>query len=339
MRAMVLEAPGGGLVERDLPDPEPAAGEIVIDVEACGVCRTDLHILDGDLPDAAAPLVLGHQAVGRVSAVGDGAALSGGQRVGIPWLAWSCGVCDRCREGRENLCPKAKFHGYTRNGGFAERMAVDARYALPLDSDADPTELAPLLCAGLIGFRALRMCFDAESIGLFGFGSSAHLICQLLAKQGRDAFAFTRDGDEEGQQFALELGAVWAGGSSDTPARELDAAIIFAPVGALVPTALRLVRPGGTVICAGIHMSDIPSFPYELLWGERSLRSVANLTRRDGLDFLPMAVRRGLRPKLTTYELGEAALALEDLREGRLEGSAVLSCLADTSPNVREGVA
>lgn len=324
MRAMVLEAPGAGLAEREIADPEPADGDVVIDIEACGVCRTDLHVLDGELPEATLPLVLGHQAVGRVSAVGRGASLEPGQRVGVPWLAWSCGVCDRCREGRENLCPNARFHGYTRDGGFAERMAVDSRYALPLDSSAPAVELAPLLCAGLIGYRALQMCADADRVGLLGFGSSAHLICQLLSMQGREAFAFTRDGDIDGQHFARTLGAVWSGGSSDRPPGELDAAIVFAPVGELVPVALRLIRPGGSVICAGIHMSDIPSFPYELLWGERSLRSVANLTRRDGLEFLPLAVRRELTPKVSKYTLSEAALALEDVREGRVEGSAVL---------------
>jgi len=321
---MVLEAPGGELGERELPDPVPEGGDVLVEVEACGVCRTDLHVLDGDLPDPATPLVLGHQAVGRVAATGGDASLETGQRVGVPWLAWTCGVCDRCREGRENLCPRARFHGYTRDGGYAERMLVDSRYALPLDDDAPAAELAPLLCAGLIGYRALRMCADAERIGLFGFGSSAHLICGLLEMQGREAYAFTRDGDEEGQRFARSVGAVWAGGTSERPSEELDAAILFAPAGEHVPLALGLVRPGGIVVCAGIHMSDIPSFPYELLWHERSVRSVANLTRRDGLEFLPMAARLGLEPTVTTYPLSEAPRALEDLRAGRVEGSAVL---------------
>ena len=325
MRAMVLEAPGAGLSEREIPEPEPGVGEVLVDVEACGVCRTDLHVLDGELPNPALPLVLGHQAVGTVSFAAEGSSLLPGQRVGVPWLAWTCGICDRCREGRENLCPEARFHGYTRDGGFAERMAVDSRYALPVDPDAEAIELAPLLCAGLIGFRALRMCAEADRIGLFGFGSSAHLICQLLAMQGREPYAFTRDGDEESMRFARSLGAVWAGGSSEWPPEELDAAIIFAPAGELVPAALARVRPGGTVVCAGIHMSEIPAFSYDLLWEERSIRSVANLTRRDGLEFLPVAVRLGLTPTVTTYPLGDAPRALEDLREGRVEGSAVLT--------------
>ena len=325
MRAMVLEAPGTQLRERELPDPEPGPGEVVVDVEACGVCRTDLHVRDGELPDPLVPLILGHQAVGRVGAVGAGASLEPGQRVGVPWLAWTCGVCDRCREGRENLCPRALFHGYTRDGGYAERMVVDSRYAMPLADGPEASELAPLLCAGLIGYRALRMCADAERIGLFGFGSSAHLICKLLAMQGREAYAFTRDGDLDAQRFARELGAVWAGGASEKPPAELDAAILFAPAGEHLPAALALIRPGGGVVCAGIHMSDIPSFPYELLWHERSVRSIANLTRRDGLEFLPMAIRRGLRPTVTTYPLADAERALEDLRGGRIDGSAVLT--------------
>ncbi|MCB0864627.1 MAG: zinc-dependent alcohol dehydrogenase family protein [Solirubrobacterales bacterium] len=324
MRAMVLDQPGDQLREAEVADPRPDAGEVVIEVEACGVCRTDLHVLDGELPDPVLPLILGHQAVGRVRAVGEGASLEVGQRVGAPWLAWTCGECERCREGRENLCARALFHGYTRDGGYAELMAVDSRFALPLDPDPPAAELAPLLCAGLIGYRALRMCADAERIGLFGFGSSAHLICRLLVMQGREAYAFTRDGDDETAAFARSLGAVWAGGSSERPPEELDAAIIFAPAGELVPAALRLIRPGGTLVCAGIHMSDIPSFPYDILWEERSIRSVANLTRRDGLEFLPMATRRGLTPTVTTYPLTDAQRALEDLRTGRVEGSAVL---------------
>ncbi len=324
MRAIVLDAPGEPLRERELSDPEPGPGEVVVAVEACGVCRTDLHVVDGELADPALPLILGHQAVGEVVAAGAGASLEPGQRVGVPWLAWTCGECDRCREGRENLCPRARFHGYTRDGGYAERIAVDSRYALPLASDAAASALAPLLCAGLIGYRALRMCADAERVGLFGFGSSAHLICGLLVMQGREPFAFTRDGDGETQRFARSLGAVWAGGSSEQPPAELDAAIIFAPAGELVPAALARIRPGGVVVCAGIHMSDLPSFPYELLWHERAIRSVANLTRRDGLEFLPLAIERGLAPTVTTYPLGEASRALDELRAGRVEGSAVL---------------
>ena len=328
MRAIVCEAPGEEskeLHEREVPDPEPDAGEVIVDVEACGVCRTDLHVLDGDLPDPKSPVILGHQAVGMVSAADPASSLEVGQRVGVPWLAWTCGVCDRCREGRENLCPRALFHGYTRDGGYAERMAVDSRYALPLEGDADPVATAPLLCAGLIGYRALRMCADAERIGLFGFGSSAHLICRLLVMQGREAYAFTRDGDAEGQDFARSVGAAWAGGASERPPEELDAAILFAPAGEHVPMALERIRPGGVVVCAGIHMSDIPAFPYELLWHERSIRSVANLTRRDGLEFLPMAARRGLTPTVSTYPLADAARALDDLRAGTVEGSAVLT--------------
>ena len=329
MRAIVLDAPGAELHERELSDPEPGPGEVVVAVEACGVCRTDLHVIDGELADPALPLILGHQAVGRVAEVGEGASLEVGQRVGVPWLASTCGECDRCREGRENLCPRARFHGYTRDGGYAERIAVDSRFALPLESDAAASALAPLLCAGLIGYRALRMCADAERVGLFGFGSSAHLICGLLAMQGREPYAFTRDGDADGQRFARSLGAVWAGGSSESPPVELDAAIIFAPAGELVPAALARIRPGGVVVCAGIHMSDVPSFPYELLWHERSIRSVANLTRRDGLEFLPLAIERGLTPVVTTYPLSEASRALDDLRAGRVEGSAVLELGSD----------
>lgn len=325
MRAMVLDRPGTPLAEREMPDPVAGAGEVKMAVEACGVCRTDLHVVDGELPDPKLPLILGHQAVGRVTAVGEGVeSLGVGDRVGAPWLAWTDGTCHRCREGRENLCPNALFHGYTRDGGYAEAMRVDARFAFPLDPAAAATELAPLLCAGLIGYRALRMCGDAERVGLYGFGSSAHLICQLLASQGRRPYAFTRDGDSAGQDFARSVGAVWAGDSSAHPPEELDAAIVFAPAGELVPAALRVLRPAGVVVCAGIHMSDIPSFPYELLWHERQVRSVANLTRRDGIEFLPLAAEAGVRAEVTTYPLADANRALDDLRAGRVEGSAVL---------------
>jgi propanol-preferring alcohol dehydrogenase len=322
---MVLSEPGTPLEERELPDPVAGDGEVTIAIEACGVCRTDLHVVDGELPHPRLPLVLGHQVVGHVSGVGPGVeGLAEGERVGVPWLAWTCGVCDRCLEGRENLCPRALFHGYTRDGGYAEAMRADARYALPLAADAPAASLAPLLCAGLIGYRALRMCGDAARIGLYGFGSSAHLICQLLAFQGREPYAFTRDGDRDGQSFARSVGAVWAGDSTEHPPEELDAAIIFAPAGPLVPAALRAVRTGGVVVCAGIHMSDIPSFPYDLLWGERSIRSVANLTRRDGIEFLPVAAESGISAAVTTYPLAEANRALDELRAGELEGSAVL---------------
>jgi propanol-preferring alcohol dehydrogenase len=325
MRAMVLDRPGQPLAEREVAEPVAGEGEVVIAVEACGVCRTDLHVRDGELPDPALPLILGHQAVGRITSVGDGVEeLSAGDRVGAPWLAWTDGTCERCREGRENLCPNALFHGYTRDGGYAEAMRVDARYAFPLDPDAEAAALAPLLCAGLIGYRALRMCGDAERVGLYGFGSSAHLICRLLVAQGRRPYAFTREGDRAGQEFARSVGAVWAGDSSARPPEELDAAIVFAPVGDLVPAALRVLRPAGVVVCAGIHMSDIPSFPYDLLWHERQVRSVANLTRQDGIEFLPLASEAGVRPEVTTYPLAAAERALDDLRSGRVEGSAVL---------------
>ncbi len=325
MRAMVLDRPGTPLAEREVPDPVAGEGEVVMSVDACGVCRTDLHVVDGELPDPKLPLILGHQAVGRVTAVGEGVEELGvGDRVGAPWLAWTDGTCDRCREGRENLCPNALFHGYTRDGGYAEAMRVDARYAFPLDPEVEAKELAPLLCAGLIGYRALRMCGEAERVGLYGFGSSAHLICQLLASQGRRAYAFTRDGDAAGQEFARSVGAVWAGDSSIRPPEELDAAIVFAPAGELVPAALAVLRPAGVVVCAGIHMSDIPSFPYDLLWHERQVRSVANLTRQDGIEFLPLAAEAGVRAQVTTYPLTDADRALDDLRAGRVEGSAVL---------------
>ena len=326
MRAMVLRRPGEPLAESEPADPEPAEGELIVAVEACGVCRTDLHVVDGELTEPKLPLVPGHQVVGRVVEAGPGATgPDEGARVGVPWLAWACGVCPRCLEGRENLCPRAIFTGYTTDGGYAERLAVDARFALPLDDRADAVAAAPLLCAGLIGFRALRMCGDAARVGLYGFGSSAHLICQLLVHEGREAVAFTRDGDEGGQGFARSLGAVWAGGSGEPPPEPLDAAIVFAPIGELVPAALRAVRPGGVVVCAGIHMSDIPSFPYELLWEERELRSVANLTRRDGLEFMPRAAEAGIAAETTSYPLEAANAALGDLRAGRVRGSAVLT--------------
>jgi alcohol dehydrogenase, propanol-preferring len=325
MRAMVLERLGEELVARDLPDPVPGEGEALVEVEACGVCRTDLHVCDGELPDPSLPLVPGHQAVGTVVATGAGAepGVKVGDRVGVPWLGWTCGACEQCLAGRENLCARARFTGYSHDGGFAERLVADSRYCFPLPA-GDPLAAAPLLCAGLIGYRALRMCGGAERVGLYGFGSSAHIICQLLAAQGREAYAFTRPGDETTGRFARSLGAVWAGGSGDPPPQPLGAAIVFAPVGALVPLALRAVAPGGTVVCAGIHMSDIPSFPYEDLWMERSIRTVANLTRRDGEELLPLAAELGIRPRVVPFPLERANEALADLREGRLEGSAVL---------------
>jgi propanol-preferring alcohol dehydrogenase len=313
---MVLEAPGEPLVERELADPQPGAGEVLVRVEVCGVCRTDLHVVDGELPDPKLPLVPGHQVVGTDVATGE--------RVGIPWLGWTCGECRYCRSGRENLCERALFNGYTRDGGYAELTTVDSRFAFPL-GPGEAEHLAPLLCAGLIGYRALRFCGDAERLGLYGFGSSAHIVCQVARHQGRRVFALTSPGDEETQRFARELGAEWAGGSDERPPEDLDAAIVFAPVGSLVPAALRATAPGGVVVCAGIHMSDIPSFPYEILWGERTVRSVANLTRGDGEELLPLAAEVPVRTNVTPYPLARANEALADLRGGALEGAAVLT--------------
>jgi propanol-preferring alcohol dehydrogenase len=323
MRAMVLEAPGKPLVAADLSEPEPASGEVAVRVLACGVCRTDLHIYDGELPDPKLPLVLGHQVVGEIVEAGDGAErFAPGDRVGIPWLAWACGECRYCRSGRENLCERAVFTGYTRDGGYAERCVADERFCMALAPDAGP-DAAPLLCAGMIGYRALRMCGDAERLGLYGFGASAHLVCQVAAHQGRRVFAITRAVEAEKRDFALRLGAEWVGTADDVP-EPLDAAIIFAPAGELVTTALRALAPGGAVVCAGIHMSDIPSFPYADLWGERQIRSVANLTRRDGVEFLAEAADAGVEAEITLYELGEADHALDELRGGRVRGAAVL---------------
>jgi propanol-preferring alcohol dehydrogenase len=325
MRAMVLERQGEPLVETELAGPEPGAGEILVRVEACGVCRTDLHVVDGDLREPKLPLVPGHQIVGRVVGRGGEGRFAEGDRVGVPWLGWACGECRYCSSGRENLCERAVFTGYTREGGYAELATADERFCFPLPDEPGAVELAPLLCAGLIGYRALRMCGDAERVGLYGFGSSAHIVCQVAAHQGRRVFALTRPGDDEGQAFARELGAEWAGDSEAGPPEQLDAAIVFAPVGALVPAALRAVAPGGTVVCAGIHMSDIPSFPYELLWGERSVRSVANLTRRDGEELLALAPEVPVHVATTPFELGEANEALADLRAGSLRAAAVLT--------------
>jgi propanol-preferring alcohol dehydrogenase len=316
MRAMVLDAPHERLRPVELPEPAPAAGQVLVRVLACGVCRTDLHIVDGELPSPKLPLVLGHQIVGEV--VGEG------RRLGIPWLGWTDGDCRYCRSGLENLCDRIEFTGYDRDGGYAEYAVADERYCLPLPDELDALEGAPLLCAGLIGYRALRFAGDAEAIGMYGFGSSASIIAQVARHQGRRVLAFTRDGDEEGQRSALELGAVWAGGSSEQPPEELDAAIVFAPVGSLVPAALRAVRKGGAVVCAGIHMSDIPAFPYELLWGERSMRSVANLTRADGREFLELVARVPIRTDVEAFDLEDANEALDRLRAGRIRHSAVL---------------
>jgi propanol-preferring alcohol dehydrogenase len=316
VRAVVLSAAGRALEERELPVPEPAAGEVLVRVAACGVCRTDLHIVDGELTDPKLPLVLGHQIVGRIEGTGE--------RIGIPWLGWTDGNCRFCLSGRENLCDSARFTGYHRDGGFAEYAVADRRFCLELPESYGDLEAAPLLCAGLIGFRALRLAGDAERLGLYGFGSSAHIVAQVARHQGRRVFAFTRPGDLVGQERARSLEAEWAGGSDASAPEELDAAIIFAPVGALVPVALRAVSKGGTVVCAGIHMSDIPSFPYELLWGERSIRSVANLTRQDGEEFLDLAPRVPVRTDVDAFPLDGANDALERLRSGRLRGAAVL---------------
>src|SRR3954463_1407341 len=316
MRAVVFD--GSSLALTELPDPEPGPGEILIEVAACGVCRTDLHIVDGELTEPKLPLVLGHQIVGRVA--GDG------RRVGVPWLGWTCGVCRYCRSGRENLCDRAQFTGYDRDGGFAELAVADERFCFPLpDEQAFPDlAAAPLLCAGLIGFRTLRLAGDAERLGIYGFGAAAHIVAQVALHEGRRLFAFVRAGDERAAAFARELGAEWVGASEETPPEELDAALIFAPAGELVPAALRATAKGGTVVCGGIHMSDIPSFPYELLWGERVVRSVANLTRRDGEEFLDLASRIPIRTGVTTYALEETAQALTDLRQGAFSGSAVV---------------
>jgi propanol-preferring alcohol dehydrogenase len=313
---MVLDQPRRPLRLADVPDPEPEQGELLIEVSVCGVCRTDLHIVDGELTRPKLPLVLGHQIVGRV--VGDG------RRVGIPWLGWTDGECRHCRSGRENLCDRARFTGYDLDGGYGELAVVDERFCFELPEDYPDRQAAPLLCAGLIGYRALRLAGDPEQLGLYGFGAAAHIIAQVARYEGRRVFAFTRPGDDEGQRFARQLGAVWAGGSDEPPPEELDAAVVFAPVGGLVPLALRAVAKGGRVVCAGIHMTDIPPLPYELLWGERVLRSVANLTRRDGEEFLALAPQVPVRTKVTAFPLEQANQALEHLRGGELHGAAVV---------------
>jgi alcohol dehydrogenase, propanol-preferring len=317
-RALLLDRPGEPLRPAKLPTRPLGPHEVRLRVAACGVCRTDVHVRDGELPEPKLPLVPGHQIVGRV-VEGDG--FAAGARVGVPWLGWTCGECRYCLSGRENLCDRARFTGYTVDGGYAEEAVADARYCFALPDGPSDVELAPLLCAGLIGYRALRFAGDADRIGLYGFGASAHLVAQLA--EGR-VFAFTRPGDADAQSLALELGCVWAGGSDELPPDELDAAIVFAPVGALVPFALRAVGKGGTVVCAGIHMSDIPSFPYELLWGERSVRSVANLTRDDGRDLFAAIERRPVRTVVQTYALDDAEAALDAIRGGTLRGAAVL---------------
>src|SRR5436853_6168243 len=316
MRAMLLDAPGKPLRAAEIAEPEPGPGELLLRVNACAVCRTDLHIVDGELTRPKLPLVLGHMIAAEV--VGDG------RRVGVPWLGWTDGDCGYCRAGLENLCEHAQFTGYDRDGGFAEYAAADERFCFALPDGYTDLDVAPLLGAGLIGYRALRFTGDAERLGLYGFGASAHIIVQVALHQGRRVFAFTRPGDAAGQAFARELGTQWAGGSDEAPPEELDAAIIFAPVGALVPAALRAARKAGVVVCAGIHMSDIPQFPYELLWGERIVRSVANLSRRDGEEFLSLAPQVPVRAEVETFSLEEANEALERLRRGQIRGSAVL---------------
>jgi propanol-preferring alcohol dehydrogenase len=322
---MVLESPGQPLHLRELPIPQPGPGEVQLRVHACGVCRTDLHIVDGELPHPALPLIPGHQIVGTITALGPGVTrFRVGDRVGVPWLGRTCGTCRYCQRGQENLCDAAQFTGYTLPGGYAEYTVADARYCFPLPAGYPDLQAAPLLCAGLIGYRALRFAGDAERVGFYGFGASAHILTQLAAWQGRQVYAFTRPGDTAGQHFARQLGAVWAGGSDELPPVPLDAALIFAPVGALVPQALRAVAKGGIVVCAGIHMSDIPGFPYALLWEERVVRSVANLTRQDGEEFLSLAPRVPIQTVVQPYPLEAANEALADLRAGHVHGAAVL---------------
>lgn len=326
MRAMLLRAARTALVPADVPDPVPGQGEVLLDVRACGVCRTDLHLLDGELPDPELPLILGHEIVGVVVAAGPGASrFRPGDRVGVPWLGWTCGNCDDCHAGRENLCARARFTGYQRQGGYAERAVADERFCFAIPERYGDAEAAPLLCAGLIGHRALRAAGDGKRLGLYGFGAAAHIVAQVAAWEGRRVFAFTRPGDRDAADFARGVGAVWAGPSDGPGPEPLDAAVIFAPVGELVPRALRAVRPGGTVVCAGIHMSDIPVMPYALLWGERSVRSVANLTRADGEEFMALAPRAGVTTTVESLPLAQANTALERLRRGAVRGALVLS--------------
>ena len=321
MRAMVLDTPGTPLRAAELPDPEPEDGQVLLRVRACGVCRTDLHVVDGELPRPKLPLVVGHQIVGEV--LRDGDVLDAGERIGVPWLGWTCGACRFCKSERENLCDTALFTGYALDGGYAELCVADERFCFPIPPGYPNLQAAPLLCAGLIGYRAYRMAGDAETLGFYGFGSAAHILCQLAVWEGRRVFALTRPGDDAAQSLARELGATWAGAVDDVP-EQLDGAIVFAPAGELVPAALRAVRKGGEIVCAGIHMSDIPSFPYELLWGERVLRSVANLTRRDGEEFLALAPRVPIRTEVEEFPLGQANEALDRLRRGDVRGAAVL---------------
>lgn len=324
MRAMVLQSVGQDLVEEDRPVPKPGAGQVLLRVQACAVCRTDLHLVDGELPDVRVPVIPGHEIVGELVECGPGVDLEPGARFGVPWLGWTCGECAFCRSGQENLCDRARFTGYDLDGGYAEYTLADHRFCFPLDPGPDPAEMAPLLCAGLIGHRSLAMTGDARRLGLYGFGAAAHIVTQVACWEGREVHAFTRPGGTKGQAFALEMGAAWAGDSDEKPPELLDAAIIFAPVGELVPTALKAVRKGGRVVLGGIHMSDIPSFPYHILWGERQLRSVANLTRKDGEAFFALAAKVPVRTRIQRFSLSEANTALDRLRRGELEGAAVL---------------
>ena len=326
MRAMVLEKQGEPLQLREKSDPVPGPGEVLVKVSACGVCRTDLHVVDGDLAEPKLPIIPGHEIIGTVSGLGDGVDhFKLGQRIGIPWLGHTCGCCSYCQSGAENLCDKPGFTGYQIDGGYADVTVADARYCFPVDGEYSDAELAPLLCAGLIGYRSLSMAGENSSrIGIYGFGAAAHIVAQVARHQNREVYAFTRPGDRAAQEFALEMGAVWAGDSDHAPPHELDAAIIFAPIGSLIPAALRAVRKAGIVVCGGIHMSDIPAFPYEILWGERILRSVANLTRQDAVDFLQLASRVPIQTRVEEFPLDQANEALEALRTGRLTGAAVL---------------
>jgi len=322
---MLLEQIGQPLQLRELPVPQPGPGEVRVRVLACGVCRTDLHVVDGELPEAPLPIIPGHEIVGRVDALGEGVTgFELGQRVGIPWLGHTCGTCSYCQHAEENLCDAPQFTGYTRPGGYAEYVVADARFAFALGEEGDPVALAPLLCAGLIGWRSLVKAGDGKRLGLYGFGAAAHIVMQVARWQGRDVYAFSRPGDVAAQDFARSLGAVWAGDSGELPPAPLDAAIIYAPAGELVPAALRALRKGGRVVCAGIHMSDIPSFPYDILWQEREVVSVANLTRQDGLEFFPVAAQVGIHTETHAYPLEQANQALDDLRNGRFQGAAVL---------------
>lgn len=330
MKAMVLHTVGEPLELRELPTPEPSDHQLLLNVETCGICRTDLHIIDGELDEPNLPLVLGHQIVGTIEKAGTSVSeFEVGDKVGVPWLGYTCGECEFCQSGRENLCDKAQFTGYNINGGFAEYTVADAHFCFPIPEDYPALQAAPLLCAGLIGYRSLHKAGNAQTLGFYGFGSAAHILTQVALYQGKEVYAFTRPGDQKGQEFARSVGATWAGGSETQPPKKLDSAIIFAPVGPLVPQALKAVKKGGQVVCAGIHMSDIPSFPYKDLWGERSIESVANLTRQDGTDFMQVAPKVPITSSITTYPLEQANEALDDLRAGNFEGSAVLEIATD----------